>query len=112
MIVDTTTLNTLPDRELRSGVAEIIKYGLIKDAPFFGWLESNMHGMRAHVTVHALLLMHGLAGILSRDPAALAYAIQTSCENKALVVAADEREAGVRATLNLGTHCPPTQSSY
>ena len=84
VLADTMTLNTLPDRELSSGLAEVIKYGLIRDAAFFAWLEQNM------------------AQLLARDPAALAYAIRRSCENKAEVVAADEREGGIRAWLNLG----------
>jgi 3-dehydroquinate synthase len=84
VLADTSTLNTLPDRELSAGIAEVIKYGLIRDADFFSWLESNM------------------AKLLSRDPIALAYAIRRSCENKAEVVAADERESGDRALLNLG----------
>ena len=84
VIIDTDTLNTLPDRELSSGLAEVIKYGLIRDPEFFSWLEVN------------------LDKLLARDPEALAYAIHRSCRNKAEVVAADERESGVRATLNLG----------
>jgi len=84
VLADTDTLNTLPQRELSAGLAEIIKYGLIRDLPFLEWLEANM------------------PKLLARDPAALAYAIYRSCENKAEVVAADEREAGVRALLNLG----------
>jgi 3-dehydroquinate synthase len=84
VLADTTTLGTLPDRELSAGLAEVIKYGLIRDLPFFEWLEANM------------------GRLLARDPAALAYAIRRSCENKAEVVAADEREGGVRALLNLG----------
>ena len=84
VIIDTDTLNTLPDRELSSGLAEVIKYGLIRDPEFFAWLEAN------------------LDKLLARDPEALAYAIHRSCWNKAEVVAADERESGVRATLNLG----------
>lgn len=84
VIADTGTLGTLPDRELRAGIAEIIKYGLIGDAPFFEWLETNIDGL------------------LGRSPDTLDYAIQRSCENKAEIVAADEREAGIRATLNLG----------
>jgi 3-dehydroquinate synthase len=84
VIIDTDTLNTLPDRELSSGLAEVIKYGLIRDPEFFAWLEAN------------------LDKLLARDPEALAYAIHHSCWNKAEVVAADERESGVRATLNLG----------
>ncbi|KAL3696495.1 hypothetical protein R1sor_010571 [Riccia sorocarpa] len=84
VLVDTETLNTLPDRELASGVAEVIKYGLIRDADFFEWQEENMEK------------------ILARDTSTLVYAVKRSCENKAAVVAADEREAGLRATLNLG----------
>ena len=84
VIVDTDTLNTLPDRELAAGFAEVIKYGLIRDPEFFAWLEANLDPLQA------------------RNPAALAYAIQRSCQNKAEVVAADERESGVRAILNLG----------
>lgn len=84
VIIDTNTLNTLPDRELRSGISEVVKYGLIRDANFFQWQENNMQS------------------ILDRNPLTLAEAIQRSCENKAAVVAADEREGGIRATLNLG----------
>lgn len=84
VFIDTETLSSLPDRELQSGISEIIKYGLIRDAPFFEWQEENMSAM------------------LARDPKALRYAITRSCENKAIVVKADEKEAGVRATLNLG----------
>ncbi|XP_042495313.1 3-dehydroquinate synthase, chloroplastic-like [Macadamia integrifolia] len=84
VLVDIDTLNTLPDRELASGLAEVVKYGLIRDAEFFEWQEKNMQAL------------------LARDPSALAYAIKRSCENKAEVVALDEKEGGVRATLNLG----------
>ncbi len=84
VLADIATLNTLPDQELRAGLAEIIKYGLIRDLPFFGWLEQNM------------------AKLLARDAEALQYAIVHSCRNKAEVVAADERESGERALLNLG----------
>jgi 3-dehydroquinate synthase len=84
VFIDTDTLSTLPDRELQSGISEIIKYGLIRDAELFEWLEENMDKL------------------LARDPVAVRYAVQKSCENKALVVKADEREAGLRATLNLG----------
>jgi len=84
VLSDTTTLSTLPDRELAAGIAEIVKYGLIGDAPFFEWLEANVEKLA------------------SRDPEVLAYAIRRSCEVKATVVAADERESGVRAVLNLG----------
>lgn len=84
VLIDTDSLNTLPDRELASGISEVIKYGLIRDAPFFEWLEQNMDKL------------------LQRDPEAFTYAIERSCINKAEVVAADEKEGGVRATLNLG----------
>ena len=84
VLADTSTLDTLPARELAAGLAEVIKYGLIRDLPFFEWLEQNMDRL------------------LARDKDALAYAIHRSCENKAEVVAADEREGGVRALLNLG----------
>jgi 3-dehydroquinate synthase len=84
VLIDTDTLATLPDRELRAGLAEVIKYGAICDAAFFNWLEDNMAGLRA------------------RDPDALAHAIRRSCELKAEVVAEDEREAGRRAILNFG----------
>ncbi|SFE95498.1 3-dehydroquinate synthase [Nitrosomonas sp. Nm166] len=84
VLADSATLNTLPDRELRAGLAEIIKYGLIRDPAFFDWLEQNMHRL------------------LARDPVTLNKAIQRSCENKAEIVAADEKEKGIRALLNLG----------
>ncbi|KAJ1438137.1 3-dehydroquinate synthase [Ochromonadaceae sp. CCMP2298] len=84
VFIDTDTLSSLPDRELRSGIAEVVKYGLIKDTAFFEWLEQNMHR------------------VVNREPAALTEIIRRSCENKAAVVAADEKEGGVRATLNLG----------
>ncbi len=84
VIADTATLKTLPDRELSAGLAEVIKYGLINDREFFDWLEGNMDALMA------------------RDPQALAFAIERSCRDKAEVVAADERESGMRALLNLG----------
>jgi 3-dehydroquinate synthase len=84
VLVDITTLNTLPQRELSAGLAEIIKYGLIRDADFFLWLERNMDLL------------------LALNPDAMSYAIYRSCQNKAEVVAADERESGERALLNLG----------
>ncbi|WP_295626760.1 3-dehydroquinate synthase [uncultured Nitrosomonas sp.] len=84
VLTDSATLNTLPDRELRAGLTEIIKYGLIRDPAFFEWLEQNMHRL------------------LARDPVILNEAIQRSCENKAEIVAADEKEKGIRALLNLG----------
>ncbi|HEU0234660.1 MAG TPA: 3-dehydroquinate synthase [Gallionella sp.] len=84
VLADTDTLNTLPDNELAAGIAEVIKYGLIRDLPFLEWLEQNM------------------GKLLARDTEALQYAIARSCRNKAEVVAADERESGERALLNLG----------
>jgi 3-dehydroquinate synthase len=84
VLADTDTLNTLPDRELSAGLAEVIKYGLIRDLPFFEWIEGNIDAL------------------LARDPGALTYAIERSCINKAQVVGADERELGLRALLNLG----------
>ena len=84
VLADTETLNTLPDRELSAGLAEVIKYGLIRDRPFLEWLEAN------------------LDALLIRDAAALSEAIERSCRNKAEIVAADERETGERALLNLG----------
>jgi 3-dehydroquinate synthase len=84
VIIDIKTLSTLPDRELSAGIAEIIKYGILGDAEFFGWLEDNMDKL------------------LDRDADALAYAIARSCQDKANIVAADEKEKGQRALLNLG----------
>lgn len=84
VIIDTESLNTLDDRQLSAGIAEIIKYGYINDLDFIDWLDENM------------------SKLLRRDPDALAYAIQRSCEHKAKIVAADEKEAGQRALLNLG----------
>ncbi len=84
VIADTDTLSTLADRELRAGIAEVIKYGLIRDPEFLAWLER-------HVT-----------RLLVRDHEALTFAINRSCQAKAEVVAADEHERGERALLNLG----------
>lgn len=84
VLADTDTLNTLPERELSAGLAEVIKYGLIRDLPFLEWLEANMERL------------------VARETEALTYAIYHSCRNKAEVVAADERESGQRALLNLG----------
>lgn len=84
VLADTTVLSTLPERELSAGIAEVIKYGLLGDAPFLDWLEDNM------------------AALLDRDEAALTYAIHRSCQNKADVVSRDEREGNIRAWLNLG----------
>jgi 3-dehydroquinate synthase len=84
VISDVTTLDTLPDRELRAGLAEVIKHGFALDASFTEWLEANIERL------------------LARDAAALTHAIRRSCELKAQVVAADERESGRRALLNFG----------
>jgi len=84
VLIDTDTLRTLDDRQLRAGMAEVIKYGLLRDAEFFAWLEAQM------------------TALLARDEAALVHAIERSCRNKAQIVAADERESGLRALLNLG----------
>ena len=84
VVADIDTLATLPRRELVAGLAEVIKYGPIADASFLDWTQAN------------------LAALLARDPPALAYAVKRSCEIKAGVVAADEREADVRAILNFG----------
>jgi 3-dehydroquinate synthase len=84
VIADTSTLDTLPPRELSAGLAEVIKHGVIIDAKFFAWIEENIERL------------------VARDAAALAYAIQRSCEIKADVVRQDEREGGLRAILNFG----------
>ena len=84
VLIDIDSLKTLPDREFASGIAEVVKYGLIRDGAFFEWLEANVDKL------------------LARDASAIAYAVERSCVNKAEVVAADEKEGGVRATLNLG----------
>jgi len=84
VVSDTETLRSLPVRELRAGLAEVIKYGLVADLAFLGWLESN------------------LAALLALEPAAVAHAVRRCCEIKAAIVAADEREHGARALLNLG----------
>jgi 3-dehydroquinate synthase len=84
VMIDIDTLGTLPDRELKAGLAEVIKYGAICDIDFFCWLEKNM------------------PALLAKEPAALVYAIRRSCELKASVVAEDERESGRRAILNFG----------
>jgi 3-dehydroquinate synthase len=84
VIADTDTLGTLPQRELAAGLAEVIKYGFIRDLEFFEWLETHIDNL------------------VAREPEALAYAIERSCRNKAEVVALDERESGVRAHLNFG----------
>jgi 3-dehydroquinate synthase len=84
VLADTDTLRTLPSRELKAGLAEIVKYGVIVDAQFFAWLEEHIDDLK------------GL------DAAALTFAIRRSCEIKASIVAEDEREQGRRALLNLG----------
>src|SRR5690554_220379 len=82
--IDPAVLATLPPREISAGLAEVVKYGLIIDAPFFEWCERNAGALRA------------------LEPQVLTYAIQRSCELKAHVVSQDERESGLRAILNLG----------
>ena len=84
VVADTDTLSTLPDRELSAGLAEVVKYGAIRELAFFTWLESNIERLRG------------------RDAAALAQAIRRCCEIKSEIVAIDERETGLRALLNLG----------
>lgn len=84
VIADTNTLNTLEDRQLSSGLAEVIKYGIINDPDFFSWLEDNMPALR------------------QREASVLAEAVKRSCQDKADIVADDELEQGVRAVLNLG----------
>ena len=84
VVADLDTLDTLPERELIAGLAEVIKYGPIADAGFLDWIDANLDAMKA------------------RDKTALAYAIKRSCEIKAWVVAQDEREAGLREILNFG----------
>ena len=84
VIADSDTLKTLPKRQVLAGYAEIVKYGLIADLPFFEWLEEN-----------------GQA-VIDLDESAVSYAVETSCRAKAAIVAEDERESGARALLNLG----------
>lgn len=97
VIIDTATLATLPARELSAGLAEVIKYGLICDEPFLTWLEQHIEQL------------------CQLDNPALIETIERSCAAKAKVVSADEREAGVRATLNLGHtfgHAIETEQGY
>jgi len=97
VFADTNVLSTLPEREFAAGLAEVIKYGLIRDKDFHDWLEKNIES------------------VIKRDSEALSYIIERSCINKAEVVALDERESGVRATLNLGHtfgHAIETALSY
>lgn len=84
VIADTTALKSLPPREMQSGYAEVVKYGLINQPDFFAWLEKNGEA------------------VLKHDTKAIAHAVQTSCASKAAIVAADEKEADVRALLNFG----------
>lgn len=84
VVADLDVLTTLPERELNAGLAEVIKYGPIADDAFLGWIEANLDALKA------------------RDRAALAHAVQRSCEIKAWVVAQDERESGLREILNFG----------
>jgi 3-dehydroquinate synthase len=94
---DTEALATLPEREFRAGLAEVVKYGLIRDAAFLDWLERSM------------------PRLLAREPDALAHAIRRSCEVKAEIVGRDEREHGERALLNLGHtfgHAIETAAGY
>ena len=97
VVIDTATLGTLPARELSAGLAEVIKYGLICDEPFLAWLELHIDALRA------------------LDAEAVSEAVERSCAAKARVVNADERESGVRATLNLGHtfgHAIETEMGY
>lgn len=97
VIADIATLRTLSVREYRAGLAEVVKYGLIYDREFFDWLERNAEALNA------------------RESDAVIYAVRRSCEIKAEVVAADEREQGIRALLNLGHtfgHAIETASGY
>lgn len=97
VIIDTRSLQTLPQRELAAGMAEVIKYGLICDEPFLGWLEQQMPALNA------------------LDDQALTQAIERSCQAKAQVVSQDEREGGIRAILNLGHtfgHAIETEMGY
>ncbi len=97
VVSDTSVLSTLPDRELVAGLAEVIKYGLIRDYEFFCWLETNIEKL------------------VERDLSALQEAIERSCKNKAIIVAEDEKEKGLRALLNFGHtfgHAIETGLSY
>jgi len=97
VLADVATLDTLPERELRAGLAEVVKYGAIADEDFFSWIEAHAEAL------------------LARDPAALAHAIFTSCAHKAGIVARDETEQGERMLLNFGHtfgHAVETQQGY
>lgn len=97
VLADVATLDTLPERELRAGLAEVVKYGALGDAGFFAWLEDRAEAL------------------LAREPAALAEAIARCCEHKAAIVARDETEQGERMLLNLGHtfgHAIETEQGY
>ena len=97
VLADTTLLDTLPQREFSAGLAEVIKYGLIRDVPFFEWLERNIEK------------------VMARETDAVIHAVYESCRNKAEVVAEDEKETGIRAILNLGHtfgHAIETATNY
>lgn len=97
VIADINLLETLPDKELSAGLAEVIKYGLIRDSSFFEWLENNVEG------------------IIKRDSQLLIEAVVRSCQNKADIVESDEFESGIRAILNLGHtfgHAIETATGY
>ena len=97
VIADINLMETLPDKELSAGMAEVIKYGLIRDASFFEWLEKN------------------IKGIMQREPSLIIEAVVRSCQNKADIVETDEFESGIRAILNLGHtfgHAIETATGY
>ena len=97
VLADTSTLHTLPPREYRAGMAEVVKYGFIRDAAFLQWIEANVDRL------------------IAREDAAVIHAVRRSCEIKAEVVGQDEREQGLRAILNLGHtfgHAIETASGY
>ena len=97
VIADINLLETLPDKELSAGLAEVIKYGLIRDSSFFEWLENNVEG------------------IIKRDSQLLIEAVARSCQNKVDIVESDEFESGIRAILNLGHtfgHAIETATGY
>ncbi len=97
VIIDVKVLDTLDDRQFSAGLAEVIKYGLIRDVAFFSWIEANIEK------------------VLARDQASLIYIIERSCQNKAEIVSLDEKESGIRAILNLGHtfgHAIETGSGY
>lgn len=97
VIADTSVLATLPEREVKAGLAEVLKYGLVYDADFFNWLSANSETLS------------------QSEPGVLSQAIKTCCEIKAAIVAKDEKESGIRALLNLGHtfgHAIETASGY